>query len=220
MKNEPALRLGFGNAWACWTGWICFSLLNLFRSCPLLKPKEFKGPAGDCAPPHPTPTTLPCPSFYLLFFFFKQWGLFADKHLLEQSVLAFKIASAREWFIASEDYLFFFISRQASSGMSACDCSLQRYCHTNTAVCCLLQPPADMHTWCHSPDHWCIPLRLFVHQTIIPWSFLLLFLVVGRCFCFVMLKAEPGLLHMRRGNITIRLHSQPSALQRFLKNDS
>lgn len=62
MENRiPALSLGFGSSWTCWTGWICFSLLDLFRSSPLLKPKEFKCPAGACAP-------LPCPAFYLLFF--------------------------------------------------------------------------------------------------------------------------------------------------------
>lgn len=171
-------------SWACWTGWICFSLLDLFRSSPLLKPKELKCPAGACAP-------LPCPAFYILFFF-KQWGLFVDKHLLEHSVLAFQIASAGERLTASsEDCWVFYLrtQRQASSGMSVCDWSLQRYCPTDTpaAVCCLLKPLADMQTWCQSPDHWRISLGLFVHQTIIPWFLLLLFLVD---WCFYFCDAE------------------------------
>lgn len=61
LNRTPALSLGFRRSWTYWTGWICFSLLDLFRSSRLLKPKEFKCPARACAP-------LPCPAFYLLFF--------------------------------------------------------------------------------------------------------------------------------------------------------
>lgn len=56
-----------------------------------------------------------------IFYFFKQWGLFADKHLLEHSVLAFQIASTGERLtVSSEDCLVFYLRTQrwASSGMS------------------------------------------------------------------------------------------------------
>lgn len=51
LYQIPALRLGFGSPWACWTGWICFSLLNLFRYRPILKPMEFKCPVEVVYPP-------------------------------------------------------------------------------------------------------------------------------------------------------------------------
>lgn len=201
LSRIPALSLEFGSSWTCWTGWICFSLLDLFRSSPLLKPKAFKCPAGACVP-----------SLVLLFIFcfFRQWGLSADKHLLEHSVLAFPITSTGERLTASsEDCLVFYLRTQrwASSTMSVCDWSLQRSCHTDTpaAVCCLLKPLADVQTWCQSPDHWWLSLGLFVHHTIIPWFLLLLFFV-GWCFYF----CDVGDWTHVEGNTTIRLHSQPS----------
>lgn len=147
-----------------------------------------------------------------IFYFFKQWGLFADKHLLEHSVLAFQIASTGERLTASsEDCLVFYLRTQrwASSGMSVCDWSLQRYCHTDTpaAVCCLLKPLTDVQTWCQSPDHWWLSLGLFVHHTIIPW-FLLLPFYVSWCFYF----CDVGDWTHVEGNTTIRLYSQPSAV--------
>lgn len=202
MENRiPALSLGFGSSWTCWTGWICFSLLDLFRSSPLLKPKEFKCPAGACAPP-------PLSRLLSSIFSSNEASLQISISWNTQSWL-FKSPPLEKGSQRPQRTAWCFISGWASSGMSVCDWSLQRYCHTDTpaAVCCLLKPLTDMQTWCQSPDHWWLSLGLFVHHTIIPW-FLLLPFFVSWCFYF----CDVGDWTHVEGNTTIRLYSQPSAL--------
>lgn len=78
-----------------------------------------------------------------IFYFFKQWGLFADKHLLEHSVLAFQIASTGERLTASsEDCLVFYLRMSIIQNVCLWLVPAEILSHRHSS-CCLLPPQAS-----------------------------------------------------------------------------
>lgn len=136
MENRiPALSLGFGSSWTCWTGWICFSLLDLFRSSPLLKPKEFKCPAGDCAPP-------PLSRLLSSIFSSNEASLQISISWNTQSWL-FQIASTGERLTASsEDCLVFYLRMSIIRNVCLWLVPAEILSHRHSS-CCLLPPQAS-----------------------------------------------------------------------------